>query len=430
MAGEFINKEFIEALEDLEKERGIQADVILEALEAALISAYKKNFGSSQNVRVEINRETGEIHVYFRKTVVDEVEDERVEMSLEEARLLDPEFEVGDMFESEVTPRSFGRIAAQTAKQVVVQRIREAERGMIYDAFAGREGDIVNGLITRIENRNIFVDLGKTDALLPVSEQIPGEHHKVGERIKIYLGEVRKANRGAQVVISRTNPGLLRRLLEQEIPEIYDGTVEVKAVVREPGSRSKVAVYSENPDIDAVGACVGAKGIRVQSIVSELSGEKLEVIEWSDDTKKFISNAISPAKALEVIMNPEGNAAKVVVPDDQLSLAIGKEGQNARLAVRLTGCKIDIKSASQMAAIREQEAAAAAAAGVNADAASDEAAAKDADGTAEANTDIIEETVQPKTKTAAVDDADDLEGDVELIEDAEDVQDAAEDTVE
>jgi N utilization substance protein A len=355
MAREFINKEFIEALEDLETERGIKAEVVLDALEAALISAYKKHFGSSQNVRVEINRDTGEIHVYFRKTVVEEVEDERVEMSLAEARLLDPEFEVGDMFESEVTPRSFGRIAAQTAKQVVVQRIREAERGMVYDAFAGREGDIVTGLITRIEGRNIIVDLGKTDALLPSSEQIPGEKYEVGQRIKVYLGEVRKANRGAQVIISRTNPGLLRRLLEQEIPEIYDGTVEVKGVVREPGSRSKVAVYSENENIDAVGACVGAKGIRVQSIVNELAGEKLEVIEWSQDLSKFISNAISPAKALEVILSDDEKSAKVVVPDDQLSLAIGKEGQNARLAVRLTSCKIDIKSQSQMAAIRKKE---------------------------------------------------------------------------
>ena len=356
MAREFINKEFIEALKDLEVERGISAEVVLEALEAALISAYKKNFGSSQNVRVEINRETGEIHVYFRKTVVDVVEDERVEMSLEEARLLDPEFEVGDMFESEVTPRSFGRIAAQTAKQVVVQRIREAERGMVYDAFAGREGDIVTGLITRIEGRNVIIDLGKTDALLPGAEQIPGEHYEVGQRIKVYLGEVRKANRGAQVIVSRTNPGLLRRLLEQEIPEIYDGTVEVKGVVREPGSRSKIAVYSENENIDAVGSCVGAKGIRVQSIVNELNGEKLEVIEWSSNLAEFISNAISPAKALEVILNEEAKTAKVVVPDDQLSLAIGKEGQNARLAVRLTACKIDIKSAAQMEAIRTTEA--------------------------------------------------------------------------
>lgn len=356
MAREFINKEFIEALQDLETERGISAEVVLEALEAALISAYKKNFGSSQNVRVEINRETGEIHVYYRKTVVEVVEDERLEMSLEEARLLDPEFEVGDLFESEVTPRSFGRIAAQTAKQVVVQRIREAERGMVYDAFAGREGDIVTGLVTRIEGRNVIIDLGKTDALLPGAEQIPGEHYELGQRIKVYLGEVRKANRGAQVIVSRTDPGLLRRLLEQEIPEIYDGTVEVHSVVREPGSRSKIAVYSKNNNIDAVGSCVGAKGIRVQSIVNELNGEKLEVIEWSADLAQFISNAISPAKALEVILNEEAKTAKVVVPDDQLSLAIGKEGQNARLAVRLTECKIDIKSASQMAAIRAAEA--------------------------------------------------------------------------
>lgn len=399
MAREFINKDFIEALEDLETERGIKADVVLEALEAALISAYKKNFGSSQNVRVEINRETGEIHVYFRKTVVDEVLDPRVEMSLEEARLLDPEFEVGDMFESEVTPRSFGRIAAQTAKQVVVQRIREAERGMVYDAFAGREGDIVTGLITRIEGRSVIVDLGKTDALLPANEQIPGERYEVGQRIKVYLGEVRRANKGAQVIISRTNPGLLRRLLEQEIPEIYDGTVEVKGVVREPGSRAKIAVYSEDADIDAVGACVGAKGIRVQSIVNELSGEKLEVIEWSADLAKFISNAISPAKALEVILNEEAKTAKVVVPDDQLSLAIGKEGQNVRLAVRLTACKIDIKSETQMAAIRAKEAAEAAELAVREEAAETDDNLNDFD-------DINDN----------MNDLDDLDGDVELLE--------------
>lgn len=405
MAREFINREFIEALEDLEKERGIQADVILEALEAALISAYKKNFGSSQNVRVEINRDTGEIHVYFRKTVVEEVEDERVEMSLEEARLLDPEFEVGDMFESEVTPRSFGRIAAQTAKQVVVQRIREAERGMVYDAFAGREGDLVTGLITRVEGRNVIVDLGKTDAFLPGSEQIPGETYSVGQRIKVYLGEVRKASRGAQVIVSRTNPGLLRRLLEQEIPEIYDGVVEVKGVVREPGSRSKVAVYSEDENVDAVGACVGAKGIRVQSIVNELSGEKLEVIAWSPDLAEFISNAISPAQALEVILDEEGRTAKVVVSNEQLSLAIGKEGQNARLAVRLTGCKIDIKSEEQMAAIREKEA---------------EAAALNAE-TTESENDAAEETaefVEESVETAALKEATDSEAPTATEEEA------------
>ena len=411
MAREFINKEFIEALEDLETERGIKAEVVLDALEAALISAYKKNFGSSQNVRVEINRETGEIHVYFRKTVVDEVFDDRVEMSLEEARLLDPEFEVGDMFESEVTPRSFGRIAAQTAKQVVVQRIREAERGMVYDAFAGREGDIVTGLITRIEGRNVIVDLGKTDALLPGNEQIPGEKYEVGQRIKVYLGEVRKANRGAQVIISRTNPGLLRRLLEQEIPEIYDGTVEVKGVVREPGSRAKVAVYSEDSNIDAVGACVGAKGIRVQSIVNELSGEKLEVIEWSADMAKFISNAISPAKALEVILNEDAKTAKVVVPDDQLSLAIGKEGQNVRLAVRLTACKIDIKSESQMAAIRAKEA---------------EAALQEQEAADELVQDVAEAAGDIKD-IEDINDLDDLDDDVELVENPADAELTADD---
>ena len=358
MSGQFINKELIEAMEDLEKERGIQVDVLIEALEAALISAYKKNFGSSQNVRVEINRETGEIHVYFRKTVVEEVEDDRIEMSLAEAKTLDPEFEVGDMFESEVTPRSFGRIAAQTAKQVVVQRIREAERNMVYDAFAGREGDIINGIIVRVENRNVIVDLGRTEALLPFNEQIPGEHYHVGQRIKVYLGEVKKASKGAQVIVSRTHAGLLRRLLEMEVPEIYDGTVEVKAVVREPGARSKIAVYSTNENVDAVGACVGAKGMRIQNIVNELNGEKLEIIEWSPDLAEFIRNAMSPAKALQVSVDEEARTARVVVPDFQLSLAIGKEGQNARLAVRLTACKIDIKSESQMKEILAKEAAA------------------------------------------------------------------------
>jgi N utilization substance protein A len=301
---------------------------------------------------VEINRETGDIHVYYRKEVVENVENDKIEMSLEEARMYDPEFEVGDMFESEVTPRSFGRIAAQTAKQVIVQRIREAERNVIYDAYAKAEGEIVRGTIVRIEGRNVIVDIGKTESVLTPADQIPGERYIVGNAIKVYVDEVRKGNRGTRIAISRTQPGLLTRLLEQEVPEIYDGVVEIKAVVRDPGSRAKVAVFSNDEDVDAVGSCVGARGMRVQNIVDELSGEKLEIVEWSDDLAKFVSNAISPAKALNVSVDTENRTAHVTVADNQLSLAIGRRGQNARLAVRLTACKIDIKSVSQMAVMK------------------------------------------------------------------------------
>ncbi|MBQ3199021.1 MAG: transcription termination/antitermination protein NusA [Firmicutes bacterium] len=346
-----MNKEFLDALAELERTKGIKLDILLEALEDALISAYKKNYGSSQNVRVEINRETGDIHVYYRKEVVETVENDKVEMSLEEARLYDPEFEVGDMFESEVTPRSFGRIAAQTAKQVIVQRIREAERNVIYDAYAKAEGEIVRGTIVRIEGRNVIVDIGKTEAVLTTADQIPGERYIVGNTVKVYVEEVMRGNRGTRIAISRTQPGFLSRLLEQEVPEIYDGVVEIKAVVRDPGSRAKVAVVSHDADVDAVGACVGTRGMRVQNIVEELSGEKLEIVEWSEDLATFISHAISPAKALKVTVDEENRFASVLVADNQLSLAIGRRGQNARLAVRLTACKIDIKSESQMAVL-------------------------------------------------------------------------------
>lgn len=351
-----MNVDFIEALRDLEKERGIKMEVLLEAIEAALISAYKKNFGSSQNVRVEIDREDGDIHVFYRKDVVEEPEDTRLEISLEEARSFDEDFEVGDIFESEVTPRSFGRIAAQTAKHVVVQRIREAERNMVYDQFATRKDDILNGTVSRVENRNVFIDLGKSEALLAQSEQLPGERYNHGDRLKVYLLDVRKTTKGPQLMVSRTHPGLLKRLFELEVPEIHDGTVEIKSVVREPGFRSKIAVYSKNESVDPVGACVGAKGMRVQSIVNELNGEKIEVVRWDEDPPVFVSNALSPAKVVSVTIYEEDKFAQVVVPDYQLSLAIGKEGQNARLAARLTGWKIDIKSESQMEALLEAEA--------------------------------------------------------------------------
>lgn len=346
-----MNAEFIEALKDLEKEKGINMDVLIEAIEAALISAYKKNFGSAQNVRVEIDRNSGDIHVYYRKTVVNEVEDECQQISLSNAQAYDPDFELGDIFESEVTPRSFGRIAAQTAKHVVVQRIWEAERNMVYEQFANKKDDIINGTVLRQENRNVFVDLGKSEALLAQSEQIPGEIYNQGDRIKVYLLEVKKTTKGPQIMVSRTHPGLLKRLFEMEVPEIHDGTVEIKSVVREPGRRSKIAVYSKNENVDPVGSCVGSRGMRVQSIVNELAGEKIEIIRWDPDPMVFVSNALAPAKVVTVDIYDDEKFAQVVVPDFQLSLAIGKEGQNARLAARLTGWKIDIKSESQMNAL-------------------------------------------------------------------------------
>lgn len=344
-----MNVEFLEALKDLEKERNISADVILDAIDAALVSAYKKNFGSSQNVRTEINRETGDFHVFSRKTIVEEVEDDKAEISLSEAEKINPGYEVGDIYEEEVTPRDFGRIAAQTAKQVVVQRMREAERSVIYDEYINMEGDILTGVVQRIENRNVYLDVGKTEAILTPNEQIPGETYRYGDRLKVYMVEIRRTNRGPQVVVSRTHPGLLKRLFEQVVPEIYDGTVEVKSIAREAGSRSKIAVHSTNDNVDSLGACVGAKGMRVQTVVEELYCEKIDIVKWNEDPAVFINNALSPAKVIDVeISSEEERFARVIVPNYQLSLAIGKEGQNARLAVKLTGWKIDIKSAAEM----------------------------------------------------------------------------------
>lgn len=343
-----MNLELIQALHDLEKEKGIDFEVLVEAIEAALISAYKKNFGTLQNVRAFFDRETGEIKVFSRKTVLEEISDARMEIALQEARKLDPRYELGDIVETEVTPQNFGRIAAQTAKQVVVQRIREAERDLIYDEFTNREGDIVTGIVQRLENRAVLIDLGKTEANLSFNEQIPGEQYNQGTRIKTYIVEVKKTTKGPQILVSRTHPGLLKRLFELEVPEIHDGIVEIKSVSREAGSRSKIAVTSKNENVDPVGSCVGPKGMRVQSIVQELKGEKIDIVKWSSDPTQFIANALSPAKVLSVETFPEEKAARVVVPDYQLSLAIGKEGQNARLAAKLTGWKIDIKNESQL----------------------------------------------------------------------------------
>ena len=336
-------------LKELGKEKGIDEEVLFEAIEAALISAYKRNFGSAQNVRVTLSRETGHYHVYAIKTVVEDPEDEITEISLAQARTIKPDYEVGDVIEIEVTPANFGRIAAQTAKQVVVQRIREAERGIIYEEFMSREGDILTGLVERVENHNVYIDLGKTEAVLTPAEQISTETYAHGDRIKAYVVEVKKTNKGPQIVVSRTHPGLLKRLFELEVPEIQEGIVEIKSVAREPGMRSKIAVYSKDDDVDPVGSCVGHKGMRVQAVVDELGSEKIDIVKWNEDSAKFIANALSPAKVVSVAVNEDEKVSRVVVPDYQLSLAIGKEGQNARLAAKLTGWKIDIKSESQAA---------------------------------------------------------------------------------
>ncbi|MEW6065298.1 transcription elongation factor NusA [Desulforamulus profundi] len=344
-----MNSEFLEALRDLEKEKGIAVDVLLEAIEAALLSAYKRNFGSLQNARVHIDRDTGDYKVYSQRTVVEEVEDDRVEISLEEARKIDPRFNLGDVVENEVTPRNFGRIAAQTAKQVVVQRIREAERNIIFEEFSNREGDILTGIVQRIENKNVFIELGKTEAILTPSEQMPNEDYRQGDRLKTYIVEVRKTTKGPQILVSRTHPGLLKRLFEMEVPELQDGVVELKSIAREAGYRSKIAVYSKDENVDPVGACVGPKGMRVQNIVNELNGEKIDIVKWNQDPSKYVASSLSPAKVVAVEVWEDEKVARVIVPDYQLSLAIGKEGQNARLAAKLTGWKIDIKSESQMA---------------------------------------------------------------------------------
>ncbi len=343
-----MNKEFIEAICALEKEKDISKDILIEAIESALVSAYKKNYGTSQNVRVNIDRELGDIDVFMRKDVVEEVEDDMIEISLEEALEIDPRYEVGDVVEYQVTPRDFGRIAAQTAKQVVVQRIREAERGMIFDDYITRQGEIITGTVQRISNETIFVNMGKAEGILAATERVPGETYRINERIKVFIMDVKKTTKGPQVFLSRSHPGLVKRLFELEVPEIEDGVVEIKSIAREAGSRTKIAVYTEDENVDPVGACVGTRGSRVQNIVDELYGEKIDIITWSEDPEVLISNVLSPAKVEKVIIGEEEEkTATVIVPDYQLSLAIGKEGQNVRLAAKLSGWKIDIKSHTQ-----------------------------------------------------------------------------------
>jgi N utilization substance protein A len=343
-----MSAELLHALEQLEKERGINKDILIEALEQALISAYKRNFGSAQNVEVVVDKTTGDIRVYALKTIVAEVKDNSTEMSIAQAKRFGADFEIGDIVEVEVTPRKFGRIAAQTAKQVVMQRIKEAERGIIYDEFSNREEDIVNGIVGRFEKKNVIIDLGRAEGILTPAEQTPGEKYNVHDRIKVYVINVKKTNRNPQIYVSRTHPGLVKRLLELEVPEIADGTVEIKNIAREAGSRTKIAIASRNEDVDPVGACVGQRGSRIRAIVDELKGEMIDVIKWSNNEEEYIAASLSPAKVLKVDLDEENKVARVIVPDFQLSLAIGKEGQNARLAAKLTGWKIDIKSESQL----------------------------------------------------------------------------------
>ena len=346
-AAEDKDRGFMAAFRELGMEKGINPEILFDAIEAALVAAYKRNFNAAQNVRVTLDRTSGQYHVYAIKTVVEEAEDTIQEISLAMAHQVSPEYQLGDTLEVEVTPANFGRIAAQTAKQVVVQRIREAERGIIYEEFSSREGDIVTGIVQRVENRNVYVDLGRTEAIMPQTEQIASEEYVVNDRIKALIIEVKNSTKGPQVLLSRTHPDLLKRLFELEVPEIHDGIVEIKSVAREAGMRSKIAVYAKDESVDPIGSCVGHRGFRVQAIVDELRNEKIDIVKWSEDPAVYIANALSPAKVVSVDVAENEKMSRVVVPDYQLSLAIGKEGQNARLAAKLTGWKIDIKSETQ-----------------------------------------------------------------------------------
>ncbi|MHC5249729.1 transcription termination factor NusA [Enterococcus sp. LJL90] len=345
-----MSKEMLNALDALEAEKGISKEIVVEALEAALVSAYKRHYGQSQNVEVEFNMKKGDIHVYSVKEVTEEVMDSQLEVSLEEAIKINAAYELGDKIRFEVTPKDFGRIAAQTAKQVILQRVREAERTIIYNEFSAYEKDIMQGIVERQDHRYIYVNLGKIEAVLSKQDQMPNEFYQAHDRIKVYVSKVENTSKGPQVFVSRSHPDLLRRLFEQEVPEVYDGTVEIVSIAREAGDRSKIAVRSNDPNIDPVGTCVGPKGQRVQAIVNELKGENMDIVEWDEDAAVFIANSLNPAQVIDVIFDEENpKACTVVVPDHQLSLAIGKRGQNARLAAKLTSHKIDIKSETDMA---------------------------------------------------------------------------------
>ena len=343
------NKELILALEELEKEKGIKKEYILDSIKTALETAYKKNFDSSENVKVDIDNSTGATHVYSEKEVVEKIENSVTQISLKDAQKISKDLKVGDTVDVEIVPKDFGRIAAQTAKQVIVQKLREVERDLLFDEYSKKKGEIVSGIIQKADKNIVIVDLGRIEGIMLAKEKIPTERYKVNDKIKAYIVDVERGVKGApQVLISRSHPDFVRKLLEFEIPEIYEGLIEIKNVSRDPGSRSKVAVYSPDPNIDPVGSCVGAKGIRIQNVINELHGEKIDVIEWNEDPSIYIASALLPAQILAVDVKEDEKFAEVIVPDDQLSLAIGKSGQNARLAAKLTNWKIDIKSESQM----------------------------------------------------------------------------------
>lgn len=337
-----MSEEFITLLDEFEKEKGISREILIEALETALVSAYKRNYGANQDARVEINRKNGEMNVFVKKEVVENVEDPDIQISLEEANKIDPKFSAGDYVEIVTVPRTFGRIAAQTARQVVTQRIREAERGMVYTQFADKVNDIVSGVVQRVEKKSVMLRIGNSDAILMPQEQVESEEYKQGQRLKVYVVDVQRTTKGPQVVISRTHSGLVRKLFEIEVPEISNGVVEIKSISREAGSRTKIAVWASDPNVDPIGACVGPKGARVQAIVDELMGEKIDIVKYSEDPGEFVSAALAPTKVLKCDINEAEKICTVTVDANQLSLAIGKEGQNARLAAKLTGWKIDI----------------------------------------------------------------------------------------
>ena len=342
-----MSKEFFEALDEIAEEKGITTEMVEEAISAALLSAYKRSYNTDQNVRVEMDRENESVKVYLRRDVVEEVENEDTEISIEDALEIDPDYEVGDFIDFEMDPADFGRIAAQSARQVTQQRFKEAERNMIYEDYSDKVGEVLTGKVQRIQRGTIYVNIGRAEGILKEKEQVPGEHFSANDRIKVYITDVQKTTKGPQVFLSRSHPGLVKKLFEMEVPEIEEGLVEIVSIAREAGSRSKIAVYTEDENIDPVGACVGSRGGRVQAVVDELSNEKIDIITWSEDPVELIKNVLSPAVVEQVIIGDEEKMATVVVPDHQLSLAIGKSGQNVRLAAKLCNWKIDIKSHTQ-----------------------------------------------------------------------------------
>lgn len=338
-----MNNEFIQALDVISKDKGIDKELLIEAVEVSLTTACRKNFGANQNVKVVVDRETGVVQVFVIKDIVEEVEDESLQISLEDAKAINPNYELGEVVSEEVTPKDFGRVAAQTAKQVVMQRIREAEREIIYNEYLSKEDDIVTGIVQRVTPTNVYVNFGRVEAMMPLSEQVKTETYEMNKRVKVYVTEVKQTNKGPQVFVSRTHPNLVKRLFEQEVPEIFDGVIEIINISRDPGSRTKLSIKTNNDNVDPLGACVGQNGQRVNAIVNELKGEKIDIVIWNNDIRYYIKEALNPSQVLAVEINEEEKIARVVVPENQLSLAIGKKGQNVRLAAKLTGWKIDIR---------------------------------------------------------------------------------------